>query len=243
LVNDGSTDDSLNIVENTYKNEILKSVIKIINQPNQGVSAARNNGVNSSNAELVCFLDADDEWLPDFLMKILALINDFPEANLYSLAHFVSKGQGLKKPNQGLPDNFRGYVLDFFRASFRGSVVNSSKVCVRKNALLNIGAFPLGVVAGEDLYVWILLALKGRVACDINYSVIIHQEFDDSRSAREISVPYPFLFFSRNKDIKRGISLNMYLFSIFIKHFISSFASLKFKEAFHRVYYFIRMFL
>lgn len=59
VVDDGSTDGS---------SEILKSygdrVVSIF-QKNQGVSAARNNGVRSSHGQYVAFLDADDSWLPE----------------------------------------------------------------------------------------------------------------------------------------------------------------------------------
>ena len=171
------------------------------------------------------------------------LVNDFPNAVLYSFAHFVDKGKGIRKVSQSFPENFKGYVNDFFGTSSRGSVVNSSKVCVRKDALLNVGGFPCGVVAGEDLHVWIMLALKGRVVFSMDYLAIIHQEADGSRFARKLSVPYPFIFFSSNKKMKKGKGLNKYLFSIFIKHFVSSVISFKFKEASYRLYYFVRMFI
>jgi len=45
IVNDGSTDNSMQIVLDNYQNEISNRRIKIIDQKNQGVSAARNNGV------------------------------------------------------------------------------------------------------------------------------------------------------------------------------------------------------
>ena len=57
LVNDGSTDKSLEIIEN-FSNKHKNTLV--INQENQGVSAARNNGINKSSAEFVCFIDPDD---------------------------------------------------------------------------------------------------------------------------------------------------------------------------------------
>ena len=58
-VNDGSTDNSMKILEDFQKKD---SRIEIISQPNQGVSIARNNGVNQANGEYVLFVDSDD-WL------------------------------------------------------------------------------------------------------------------------------------------------------------------------------------
>lgn len=57
LVNDGSTDDSLDIC-NRYKN--LDDRITIIDQKNKGVSSARNNGINVAKGEFIGFVDSDD---------------------------------------------------------------------------------------------------------------------------------------------------------------------------------------
>lgn len=58
LVNDGSTDDSLIICEEYEK---LDSRIILINKKNEGVSIARNIGIEISNADYIAFLDPDDE--------------------------------------------------------------------------------------------------------------------------------------------------------------------------------------
>ena len=79
VVNDGSTDDSAKKVINSYSNEITSGKIRIIYQPNKGVSVARNNGVEASNCEYICFLDADDEWKPHFLELMKNLIKNLME--------------------------------------------------------------------------------------------------------------------------------------------------------------------
>lgn len=56
-INDGSTDNSLKIIEKYAQNDTR---IKIINQKNQGVSVARNAGILNSNSEYILFLDGDD---------------------------------------------------------------------------------------------------------------------------------------------------------------------------------------
>lgn len=62
-INDGSTDNSLEILEE-YKD------IKIINQENQGLSMARNNGIEASNGEYFILLDSDDYIEKDLLLKL-----------------------------------------------------------------------------------------------------------------------------------------------------------------------------
>lgn len=75
IVNDGSTDDSSDIIENTVKNYKGKN-ITVIHQDNGGLSAARNTGINASKGEYISFLDSDDYFDPDFWKEIPPLIND-----------------------------------------------------------------------------------------------------------------------------------------------------------------------
>ena len=64
LVNDGSTDTSLSIIE-SYKQK--HSNIIAVDKPNGGVSSARNAGLAVSTGEYVCFCDADDKYYPNFV--------------------------------------------------------------------------------------------------------------------------------------------------------------------------------
>lgn len=72
-VNDGSTDNSLVILEN-YANK--DSRIKIISQENKGVSCARNTGIAFSNGKYIYFIDSDDYLELDALNKLYNLAED-----------------------------------------------------------------------------------------------------------------------------------------------------------------------
>lgn len=239
VVNDGSSDESLSIVEKSYAFEIKKKQIKIINQKNQGVSIARNNGVAVSQSNYICFLDADDEWLPNFLENMALLIHDYPCAALYTLASNIQKeGFNSVKSKRGLSNTHRGYVEDFFKASAKGNVVHTSSACVLKSIFIEIGGFPKNVVAGEDLYLWIMFALNHKVVCEESFLAVVHIQKDESRGSRYNSVPYPLIYFSENKHLMKNNSLKKYLFTIFYKHFASSILNLKSKEALLRLKYF-----
>ncbi|HEX8287412.1 MAG TPA: glycosyltransferase [Pyrinomonadaceae bacterium] len=72
VVDDGSTDDSLEVLARYDQNKV-----KIIRQKNRGVGAARNAGVKASSGDLVAFLDADDFWLAHKIEKqIERLLSD-----------------------------------------------------------------------------------------------------------------------------------------------------------------------
>ena len=76
MVNDGSTDRSLKIIERQSRND---NRFKVINQANAGVSSARNRGIIESKGDYICFLDADDKLTNDFLSSMR------PTAELYDL--------------------------------------------------------------------------------------------------------------------------------------------------------------
>lgn len=82
LVNDGSTDDSLEICRKyvaKYKR------VKLINQPNQGVSSARNSGIGMSRGEFIGFVDSDDTIEPDMYEKLIENISDGDDASVLVL--------------------------------------------------------------------------------------------------------------------------------------------------------------
>lgn len=65
-VNDGSTDNSASVVRDYMQQDAR---IRLIEQDNQGLSAARNAGIRNANGKYLQFLDADDILLPDKLTK------------------------------------------------------------------------------------------------------------------------------------------------------------------------------
>lgn len=228
VVNDGSTDDSSSIINIRYSEEIKSGIMKIIEQCNQGVSVARNEGVKASQSDYICFLDADDEWKTDFLQEIHRLICDFPKASLYCLQHETKKGKDrpiISRSYYG--SNFRGYVPNFFKASLFSSIANSSKICIKKEFLAIIGGFPEGYKSGEDLYVWMECSLHGSIAFYNRVSVRIHVANDSSREGRSESIPYPFIYYGSKPHINLSFWPKAYLFRIYLSHL---FVSLRTKD-------------
>ncbi|WP_370231032.1 glycosyltransferase family 2 protein [Marinobacter nauticus] len=233
VIDDGSKDDSLKVL-----GQICDPRFSVISQSNKGVSVARNRGVDFSKANYVCFLDADDYWEPFFLEKMNNLIVSCPEAVLYCLGHRVVVFDGEHKVEKfrSITGQFLGYVPDFFKASLRNSIANSSKVCVLKSSFYDSGGFPERVVAGEDLFLWIQLAQQGAVAFDSTPCATVERVIDASRNSRAGSLPYPLTFYSTKPFVlKSNASLKLYLVKIGIAHIFGSLCEGDYKEAFDRV--------
>lgn len=84
LVNDGSTDNSLQLCEDFCREN---RNCKIIDQRNQGVSSARNNGIKNAQGTFLCFLDSDDTLVNNSLAYIK---DNFPIQD-YDLIRFWTK--------------------------------------------------------------------------------------------------------------------------------------------------------
>ena len=68
-VNDGSTDETLSVLEQwKVKNAVQ---MQIISKPNGGVSSARNAGIQAAKGKYLLFLDADDLYHPEFIQRLL----------------------------------------------------------------------------------------------------------------------------------------------------------------------------
>ena len=99
VINDGSTDDSL-IVINKLEQNISNLVV--VNQKNGGEAVARNTGIKKTRYEYIVFLDADDFWLPNHLSQINQLIHEYPDCELFC-SQYCAIMRNHKKKEMRLP--------------------------------------------------------------------------------------------------------------------------------------------
>lgn len=71
VVNDGSTDSTLEVIQ---KLALLYSNIRVINQPNQGLSVARNNGLKEASGNYIWFVDSDDTISFNCLSSLISVM-------------------------------------------------------------------------------------------------------------------------------------------------------------------------
>ena len=171
VVNDGSTDNSLEIVA-----KIEDARLSLHTLENKGVSAARNYGVKKALGKYLIFLDADDLWEVNHLKVLANLINKYPNATLFCSGYKRQAGENnFQRAHFGkIPDNFIGFVDDYFKQSLPFSIAGMGTACVSKENFLAIGGFTENVSHGEDIELWTSLALRGSVALQ-NTPTVIHK--------------------------------------------------------------------
>ena len=157
IVNDGSTDNSLAQVE-----AIKDSRIKILTIPNGGVSNARNFGVSKASFDYISFLDADDTWFLDFLKEMKGLIDDFPNAALWSANHQLNINESFKTYYSGKNNGFRNYFTDYFKCVNENynTIIWTGTVIMKKEKFDTLGGFDENLSMGEDIDLWFRCALK-----------------------------------------------------------------------------------
>ncbi len=154
VVDDGSTDNSANIVR-----ELTNEKIRLISQPNSGVSAARNTGIMAAKGAYVAFLDGDDIWDKDFLKTMVGLIEKYPGKSIYGL--------GCEQIKRGeKPVLKESYYRGVSKWDYPTMAFTGSSACVNKKDAIEVGLFDTRMTHGEDLDMWWRLMLLHGGASD-----------------------------------------------------------------------------
>lgn len=143
VVNDGSTDDSLQIV-NKYADEHKEMPIIIINKPNGGVSSARNAGLKVARCDWVALLDSDDEWLPNKIELQLKAIEDHPDIDFIG---GNATSSGLRILWRKIDKIYKANIVDLCFKCFPPTPT----VMFKKKIIDEIGLFDEFQKYGEDM--------------------------------------------------------------------------------------------
>lgn len=157
IVNDGSTDKTVEIVEEFIKKESIPIVL--VSQINKGPNCARNAGLTHSDSEFVAFVDADDFWEKkklEFQIELFSKTDNEKLGVIYSEYLLVNElGKEIKK-KIGFPF-IRGNVFD---SLLRGNVIigSCSSVLVRRECFDQAGLFDESLSGSEDWDMWLRIS-------------------------------------------------------------------------------------
>jgi len=145
IIDDGSTDNTAVIA---YKYQKLDNRIKLLFQPNQGVSATRNKGINHSNSKYIAFIDADDQWFPDNLKVHFEHLEKNPDLGVsYAKVEFLHPdGNHTGKIARG-----RLSKLQPQHFLYENPTMTVSNIVVRQQVFEEIGYFDCTMSYSEDM--------------------------------------------------------------------------------------------
>ena len=179
VVDDGSTDGSRAIVERIIA-EHPEAAIRLITQPNGGVSAARNRGIAEAKGDYIALLDADDAWLTGYIAEVCRLMEYYPEADAYSTAFDIVNG--TERVAASVPTT-EGYINIAEEALQRRYPIIPSTATLRREAVLRAGGFPEGMRIGEDQWLWVRMVQEGATFCFSPMSLVRYSRSASNRSA------------------------------------------------------------
>jgi len=150
VVDDGSTDDTPGILSSYGKD------VRVIRQPNRGVSAARNRGIAAAKGEYVAFLDSDDLWLPNKLTAQLDFFRTHPAALICQTDEiWIRRGVRVNpRKHHRKPSGM------IFEASLALCLVSPSAVMIKRLLLGEVGTFDEDLRVCEDYDLWLRIGYK-----------------------------------------------------------------------------------
>lgn len=160
VVDDGSIDATAAHVE-----AFADPRVRLIRQPNAGVSAARNRGFAASDGDHVMFLDGDDMLHPTAIERLVAALAARPEA-VASFGTFVKiLPGGAPYPGQKPLARHHYPDGDVLASMLQGNfLANGGHVLIRRRAAEAVGGFDTGLRLSEDWEYWCRLAVQGHFA-------------------------------------------------------------------------------
>jgi len=188
VVNDGSTDNTQQVIESYINSQKHNVSIKLLNTKNNGRSSARNLGVTKSNSDFVCFLDADDEFHKEHLFELNNAIKKYNHINCFFgdsvivrddsswasydnyLPRFLARGKFWIEKDGCI--QFDQCFSDFL---IEGSLIPMCSTAIRRATFLETGGFNENFSVSEDFELWFRLALNhSYIAVNKVLSTVYH---------------------------------------------------------------------
>lgn len=167
VVDDGSTDGG----EVEFKNFLAQLhsdtiSFQLISQLNSGVAAARNAAVQRAKFPYIAFLDADDWWHPDYLLRMKELIEKYPDAGIYGSSYFKVKNKREIPAKIGVEEGFQDGLINYFQvyATTLWMPLWTGATIIKKSVFEEFNGFAPKLKLGEDFYLWAQVAAKYPVA-------------------------------------------------------------------------------
>lgn len=161
VVDDGSTDQTATIAEDYAR---MDPRVRLVRQPNQGVAAARNTGLEVARGEWVACLDHDDLMLPHRLERQVAFIDEHPRVKVFgSVCQYINaEGRARGGHTIGAPIRSRA-ELDRLLDTGRLIGLTHPSVMMHRDTIRSLGGYDSAMQPAEDLDLWMRVAQAGHL--------------------------------------------------------------------------------
>jgi len=153
IIDDGSTDDTKEIVESYLSDKILYYY-----QDNSGQSVARNNGINHANGKYIAFLDSDNIYNPGKISTQVAFLNENSEYQvIYGDDEFIDEnGNTFSTKNM---QRYSGFIYDKLLIN---NIISHNTVMARKYCFEEMGGFNEFLSVADDYELWLRFSTRYR---------------------------------------------------------------------------------
>ena len=190
VVDDGSTDDTTEAVR-SFEREDPR--INLLRKPNEGLSAARNTGIEAAAGRYLSFLDSDDLWLPRYLAAMGSALEADPEAGLaYTDAWALDAGTHRIRRATAMapwhpPTAPPRDPLETLRSMVRGNFMFVSTT-VPSAVLDDVGGFDTSLSSSEDYDLWLRILASGYRAVSPEGVLAIKRERPTAMSVNHMKM-------------------------------------------------------
>ncbi len=150
VVDDGSTDATPDVLES------YDDIIYVVRQENQGVSSARNRGIEHASGNWIALLDSDDEWLPDKLARQEAWLKDHHNFRICQTEEIWIRNGKRVNPMK----KHRKLHGDIFIPGLKLCLVSPSAVIFERSLIEEVGMFDESLPVCEDYDLWLRVSMK-----------------------------------------------------------------------------------
>lgn len=186
IINDGSTDSSEKIAKKFAEHTIY------LYQSNQGVSAARNQGINKSSGDFLTFLDADDHWESEKISKQVEYMIEHPEVQ-----YTITRVKFFLEPGHNIPSGFRSELLT---GDYVGTLLGT--LMAKKNLFEKTGYFDSKLKISEDVD-WFARVNDMNIPSAVIPEVLLLKRVHDSNISTGANEDNTYLFRALKRSIQR----------------------------------------
>ena len=174
VVDDGSSDSTDELVHEHYPE------VTLLRQPNMGVSAARNLGIEQATSDWIALLDSDDRWLPTRLESQLKLIELHPGHRLcHTEEIWIRNGKRVNQMHKHRKSG--GHI---YSQCLPLCVISPSSVLLHRTLLDEVGLFDESLPACEDYDLWLRICAREPVLFVETPQIEKHGGHDDQLSRK-----------------------------------------------------------